>query len=212
MKGDTHPAGERLIKRYDNRKLYDPAARRYVTIQDLGRMVASGEDVRVVDQATGDDLTAAVLAQVILEGIKERSVTIPRQVLARLIRLAGAPLAEQKEWLSAQDAASRARQEAERIVGGLMARGRLSLEEALALRQEITGTVHTIVTDAQQSLEARVRSLLEPTEGVGPSLSGLKERLLSLESWLGPAPAPRKGTEERPRAGKTPARGQQRRK
>jgi hypothetical protein len=180
-------------------------------------MVASGEDVRVVDQATGDDLTAVVLAQVILDGLKERSVTIPRQVLSRLIRMAAAPLAEQTtEWVSAQDAASRARVEAERIVGGLMARGRLNLEEALALRQEITGSVHRIVTDAQQSLESRVRGLLEPAEGVGPSLQGLKERLLSLESWLAPptppAPAPRKGTEDRPRARKTPARGQQRRK
>jgi len=179
--------------------------------------VAAGLDVRVVDQGTGDDLTAVVLAQVILEGLKERSVAIPRQVLARLIRLAASPLAEPAEWISAQDAAGRARAEAERIVGGLMAHGRLNLEEALALRQEITGTVHRIVTDAQQSLETRVRGLLEPTEGVGPSLMGLKERLLSLESWLAPtptpppAPAPRKGKESRPRAGKTPARGRQRR-
>ena len=50
-------AGERVIKRYENRKLYDPQARRYVTLEGLGELVARGEDVRVVDQKTGEDLT-----------------------------------------------------------------------------------------------------------------------------------------------------------
>jgi polyhydroxyalkanoate synthesis repressor PhaR len=187
---------EKLIKRYDNRKLYDPEARRYVTLGELGRLVAEGTELKVVDQKTGEDLTTLVLAQVILEGVKEKTASIPRQVLARLIRF-GLRQAF-ADWPRPQEFAGRARREAERIAEGFISRGRLTLEEALALRQEITGTVQRLVTEAQHGLEGRLRGLLDRSEkegGVHPALMSLKERLLSFETYLGeppPAPAPRR--------------------
>ena len=184
----TRAAGrpsERLIKRYDNRKLYDQQARRYVTLDDLGRMVGEGTDVRVADQKTGEDLTAMVLAQVLLEGIKERKALVPWPVLARLIRLGVAPAAA---WADGPgEAARKARDEAERIATGLIGRGRLTLEEALALQKEIAGSVHRIVSEAQHGLESRVRSLLDRSEregGVSPALQTLRERLMSFETYL----------------------------
>ena len=180
--------GERLIKRYANRKLYDPAARRYVTLDDLARTVIAGDDVTVVDQKTGEDITSVVLAQVILEGLKERTAQIPRPVLTRIIRLGATPKALLRNAAAApQEAAARAREEAERIVSDLIRQGRLSLEEALALRQDIAASVHRIVSEAQHGIEARLRGLLDRTEregGVSPSLQTLRERLLSLETYL----------------------------
>jgi polyhydroxyalkanoate synthesis repressor PhaR len=179
-------AVERLIKRYDNRKLYDPASGRYVTIADLARMVEKGDEVRVEDQRTGQDLTTVVLAQVVLEGLKQRTAKVPRQVLTRLIRLGSGASAAWAERTVAQEAAARARQEAERIVSGLLSRGRLSLEEALALRQEIAQSVHRLVADAQRSIEDRLHGLIERTRGkdAGTSLDSLKERLLTFETYL----------------------------
>jgi polyhydroxyalkanoate synthesis repressor PhaR len=179
--------GERLVKRYANRKLYDPAARRYVTLEDLARTVAQGGELRVVDQESGEDITSVVLAQVILEGLKERTARIPRQVLTRIIRLGAAPKALRDAALPPQQAAARARDEAERIVSDLIRRGRLTLEEALALRQDIASSVHRIVSDAQHGIESRMRGLLDRTEregGISPSLQTLRERLLSLETYL----------------------------
>jgi polyhydroxyalkanoate synthesis repressor PhaR len=186
-------AGERLIRRYENRKLYDPAAKRYVTLPDLATMIGHGEEVRVVDQKTGEDLTTMVLAQVIQEGLKEKTASIPRQVLTRLIRLGWGPVKAWAEWTGPQEVAQRTKAEAERIASNLMSRGRLTLEEALALRQEITGSVSGLVGEAQRGFEERVHRLLEKTEqegGVAPSLKGLKERLLAFETYLG---APKKG-------------------
>jgi polyhydroxyalkanoate synthesis repressor PhaR len=185
---------ERVIKRYDNRKLYDPETRHYVTLADLAAMVASGVEVKVLDQRSGEDLTAAVLAQVILEGIKERTASIPQKVLSRLIRLGVRGAETVGRWMGPQEAAARARSEAERIVEGLIARGRLTLEEALGLRQEIASTVHRLVSEAQQGLEERIRGLLEATEregGVHPALSSLKERLMAFEAYLDDSPGPR---------------------
>jgi polyhydroxyalkanoate synthesis repressor PhaR len=171
-------SGPRLVKRYENRKLYDTQARRYVTLEHLARLVGTGEEVRVTDQRTGEDLTTLMLAQVVLEGIRTRTWRIPGQALARLIRLGGR--AAGAAWMSPQEATRRARQETERIVGRLL--GRLSLEDAVALRQDLTGAVQRIVSEAQHGLEERVRGLLDRLEGESgahPLLAAVRTRLLS---------------------------------
>jgi polyhydroxyalkanoate synthesis repressor PhaR len=197
----------RLIRRYENRKLYDPAARRYVTLEDLAAMVSTGEDVQVLDQKSGEDLTNLVLAQVVLEGVKERTAQIPRQVLTRLVRLGVGASAHREAPPPPPDLATRAREEAERIVSGLLSRGRLSLEEALGLRQEIARSVTSVVRDAQRGVEQAIHTLIERAEhegGVSLSLHALKDKLLTLETYLEP-------DGRRPRAGRR-AKGVKRRR
>ena len=193
---DAPPAETSIvIKRYENRKLYDPQARAYVTLADLARMVAEGSRIEVVDQRTGEDLTTLVLAQVVLEGVKERTADIPRQVLEHLIRLAARPA---RAWTEpAQEAAGRARAEAERIAAGLLAKGRLTLDEALAVRQEIAGSVQRLVADAQHGIESRFRALFEGADGPGRKLRTLEEKLDAFEQVLAP-PAGR--PRQKPRA------------
>jgi polyhydroxyalkanoate synthesis repressor PhaR len=60
-------AATRLIKRYANRKLYDTQESRYVTLQHIADFVRSGEDVRIIDNKTKDDVTSVTLAQIIYE-------------------------------------------------------------------------------------------------------------------------------------------------
>jgi len=175
----------RRLTRYKNRKLYDPLARRYVTLEGVARLVAAGHDVSVRDQDTRADITTAVLAQVVLEAVKQRGVAIPREVLVRLIRLGmSAGKAGAAAESAARDAAARARDEAEAIVSGLLQRGRLPLEEALALRQQIAASLDKAVGEAQRRLEQRIHGLMEWAEresGRSPALQRLKERLLTLE-------------------------------
>lgn len=210
MSGQEPSGQPRLIRRYGNRKLYDPGARRYVTLEDLAHLVAEGEDIRVVDQDSGDDLTSLVLAQVVLEGIKQRTADVPRQVLLRLIRLGFRSPARSARSVVV-DVATRSRSEAERIVGALLSGGRLSLEDALSLRQEIAHSLQRLVGDAQRGLEERIHGLLERTEsegGVSPSLQALRERLLALETYLEepePGPPPRRSRPQRVR-GRTTSR------
>ncbi len=91
----------------------------------------------------------------------------------------------------------RARHEAERIVSGLVARGRLTLDEALALRQDIAGSAQRLVAEAQAGVQARLRRLLEDGQGQGvaPALQALKERLSTFEALLA---APRAPVRRRP--------------
>lgn len=148
---------ERVIRRYANRKLYDARTRRYVTLEDLGRMVEAGEQVSVLEQSNGNDISTVVLAQVVLEGIKQKTARIPRVALEGLIRW-GEPL--KGALVESQMASSRARDEVQRIVGDLLGRGRINLEEAMTLRQEVAEAVQRIVREAQQGLEHVVQGLL----------------------------------------------------
>jgi polyhydroxyalkanoate synthesis repressor PhaR len=54
-----------LIKKYSNRKLYDTYTRRYITLEDIARLVREGGNVTVVQRDTGEDLTPAILSQIV---------------------------------------------------------------------------------------------------------------------------------------------------
>lgn len=76
----------RLIKRYDNRKLYDTEARAYVSLEELGALIRNGEDVQVVDKSSGTDITAQTLTQVILEDGKRGRNALSTEMLHDVIR------------------------------------------------------------------------------------------------------------------------------
>ncbi len=75
----------KIIKRYANRKLYDTERSCYVTLEEISLMIKDGEDVRVVDNKTKDDLTAVTLAQIIVEEEKKVS-RMPLKLLRSIIQ------------------------------------------------------------------------------------------------------------------------------
>lgn len=79
----------RLIKRYENRKLYDTEASAYVSLSDIADLVRQGETVQVIDNVTGDDLTAQTLTQIILEEGKQGKHVLPTDLLHDLLRRSG---------------------------------------------------------------------------------------------------------------------------
>jgi len=79
----------RLIKRYENRKLYDTEASAYVSLSDIADLVRQGETVQVIDNVTGDDLTAQTLTQIILEEGKQGKHVLPTDLLHDLLRRGG---------------------------------------------------------------------------------------------------------------------------
>ena len=76
----------RLVKRYGNRKLYDTSESRYVTLDEIGRWVKAGEDVKILENDTGEDLTAVTFAQIILEEERRKSGLLSLRVLREIIQ------------------------------------------------------------------------------------------------------------------------------
>jgi polyhydroxyalkanoate synthesis repressor PhaR len=77
----------RLIKRYESRKLYDTEESRYVSLEEIASWVRQGQEVRVVDNATGADVTSQTLTQVILEEGRKGTALLPSELLHELVRL-----------------------------------------------------------------------------------------------------------------------------
>ena len=78
----------RLIKRYGggSRKLYDTEESRYVSLEEIERWIRQGQELKVVDSATGEDVTAQTLAQVIYEGHKNGTSRLAAGFLHDVIR------------------------------------------------------------------------------------------------------------------------------
>jgi polyhydroxyalkanoate synthesis repressor PhaR len=83
----------RVIKKYQNRRLYDTDKSSYITLDELADIVRHGADVRVLDASTGDDLTQVTLTQIILER-GGASRLLPVELLQQLIRMDDEALAE----------------------------------------------------------------------------------------------------------------------
>ena len=82
-----------LIKKYGNRRLYDTAESRYITLEELAGIIQAGAEVRVVDAKSGADLTQATLTQIIIES-RDAAHLLPVPLLTQLIRLGDDALAE----------------------------------------------------------------------------------------------------------------------
>ena len=79
----------RTIKKYPNRRLYDTANSGYITLADVKQMVLDNIDFQVVDAKTGDDLTRAILLQIILDEEGGGVPMFSSEMLALMIRFYG---------------------------------------------------------------------------------------------------------------------------
>ena len=75
-----------LIKRYANRKLYNTATSRYITLKGIAELLDGGKEVQVIDNETGEDITSVALSQILVDSErsnKQPSDTLLSQILGR---------------------------------------------------------------------------------------------------------------------------------
>ncbi len=83
-------SGMREFKKYPNRRLYDIEESKYVTVEDIRKIILEGESISVVDSKTEKDLTRTVLMQIISEQEGEgHEPILTNRVLEQLIRFYG---------------------------------------------------------------------------------------------------------------------------
>jgi polyhydroxyalkanoate synthesis repressor PhaR len=76
----------KIIKRYQNRKLYDTHESSYVTLDEISKMIKNGEDLRVIDNKTKNDITAGTLTQLLYESEKKAKTQPSVSLLKEIIR------------------------------------------------------------------------------------------------------------------------------
>lgn len=128
------------IKRYANRKLYDTEAKQYITLDGIADLIRQGTEVTVVDHGSGEDVTALVLTQIIMEQEKKAGGFLPRTLLTTLIQAGGDTLQTLRRAAELPvDFARHVDAEIERRVQALLHQGRLSAQEAGGLREKLFG-------------------------------------------------------------------------
>lgn len=209
----------KVIKRYANRKLYDTERSCYVTLEEISLMIKEGEDVRVVDNKTKDDLTAVTLAQIIVE--EEKKVQkMPLKLLRSIIQSGN----EAFSGFNVGKAAQHLKDDVERRVEALWRRDRPdradkkpgddiagTAEPASAtptatpvahdddeVRQNVVQEFVATTTEAfetwQKRVDERVKEAIGKMPGRSPSIDvdALKRRIEELESKLATLEATRK--------------------
>jgi polyhydroxyalkanoate synthesis repressor PhaR len=78
-----------IIKRYENRRLYNTLTSQYINQEQVAQLVRDGYELRVVDAATGEDLTRLILAQIVVEDAKTPDSVFPLDVLRQMILASG---------------------------------------------------------------------------------------------------------------------------
>jgi|JI10StandDraft_1071094.scaffolds.fasta_scaffold378903_2 polyhydroxyalkanoate synthesis repressor PhaR len=79
----------RVIKRYANRKLYDMSESCYITHDEIANLVREGEEVRIIDNRTQEDLTSATLTQILLDEEKRVKRPLPIDTLRNFFQSGG---------------------------------------------------------------------------------------------------------------------------
>jgi polyhydroxyalkanoate synthesis repressor PhaR len=92
----------RLVKRYGSRKLYDTEESRYVSLDEIATFIRRGQEIRVVDNATDEEVTGQTLTQVILDETRRGAGAVTSDLLHRLIRLGGQAVSTGVEQMQQQ--------------------------------------------------------------------------------------------------------------
>jgi polyhydroxyalkanoate synthesis repressor PhaR len=82
-------ASVRIIKKYPNRRLYDTEVSRYITLEDVRGLVMRGVDFRAVDTSNNEDITRAILLQIMLEEESGGAPLFSASMLSQIIRFYG---------------------------------------------------------------------------------------------------------------------------
>jgi len=175
----------KLVKRYANRKLYDTQRSCYVTLDEIAEMIRTGDEVRVIDNKTKEDLTAVTFAQIIFESEK-RASRMPLSLLRGLIQSGNDALSDlvnRAVTAPVQQLSSAMEKTVERVV----TRTEEAREEARKALTDMVQSSSQVVEEWQRRVDDKVGKTMGAMSHlyrVGTDLGELKDRMEALEKKL----------------------------
>jgi len=186
----------RIIKRYANRKLYDTQHSRYVTLEQISEMIRNGDEVKIVDNKTKEDLTSVTLAQIIFEEEKKQRSFLPLTAMRNIIQNGGEWIAEAQRRVSsilpfkAPDGDTPEGEETPPEVEAVDESGKpVKRDELAALRQirDWVAQSQKALDDWQRRVDGGIRHAVErisPFAGLQKDVKHLADRIAELEDKL----------------------------
>ncbi|MEW6443473.1 MAG: polyhydroxyalkanoate synthesis regulator DNA-binding domain-containing protein [bacterium] len=184
-KKDLQAGQTRVIKRYGNRKLYDTQQSRYVTLEEISQMIRQGQDVRVVDNKSQEDLTNVTLTQIMLEHEKNKTNLLPHSLLKNLIQQSGESISE---WLQrGKESFASMKTEAEEQISRLLEKGMETKDEGASLLREWLVHPHRPIDLLQKKIDERIKFFffhLTGLEDLERQIQELEQKVVQLEKRL----------------------------
>ncbi len=185
----------RIIKRYANRKLYDTEHSRYVTLDQISEMIRNGDDVKIVDNKTKEDLTTVTLAQIIFEEEKKQRSFLPLAAMRNIIQSGGQWFAEAQRRVQSilpgkrkdgteDDAAPEAETAETADENALKKRSLDSLREWVDhSKQRLDEWQKQVDTKIRTTIDG-ISQTITPWAGVNKDVRALADRIAELEAKL----------------------------
>jgi polyhydroxyalkanoate synthesis repressor PhaR len=164
------------IKKYANRKLYHTNRKQYTTLDGIAALIQAGDSVQVLDNESGEDITAQILTQVVLQ-TRSGGDRLPTQVLTGLIQAGGDTIAGvRRSFWSAIGGTSVVDSELRRRLEQLHADGRIDAAELARLHDLLLH--HRPDTHAEGSEMPSHRDIVHLRDQV-EALTALVDQLLA---------------------------------
>jgi polyhydroxyalkanoate synthesis repressor PhaR len=189
----------RIIKRYANRKLYDTEHSRYVTLDQISEMIRNGDDVKIVDNKTKEDLTTVTLAQIIFEEEKKQRSFLPLAAMRNIIQSGGAWFAEAQRRVQSilpgkrkdDDDDTGVAESSEAAESGDTADENALKKRSLASLREWVDHSKQRLDEWQKQVDTKIRTTIDgisqtitPWAGVNKDVRALSDRIAELEAKL----------------------------
>ena len=174
-----------VIKRYPNRKLYNTETKKYISLDEIGDLIRQGREIQVIDNASGEDLTAITLTQIITEREKRESGFLPHSILAGLIQTGGDRLSTlQRNLFSSIGFLPQVEEEIRRRIQILISQGELAADEGhqildkmLSLSSPPPAKTQNYADEIEKILEKRNVPSREDMERIITQLDDLSAKL-----------------------------------
>ena len=184
MANKKHVEGDPIvIKKYANRRLYNTHSSSYITLDDLAQMTREGVDFTVVDAKSGDDITHAILTQIIVEEETNGEQMLPVSFLRDLISMYGNSMqAMMPSYLEASMANFRANQAkiAEAWQSGMAGNPFAKMAETnLAMMRAATDALTGQATASKSAARAE-----KPADDTANELASMRDQMAAMQKKL----------------------------
>ncbi len=151
------------IKRYANRKLYNTTNKRYITLDEIADLVQGGDEVEVIENESGEDITNITLSQIIFEKQKKRDAFVPRSIFHDLIQNSGNTLYDtlQKLMQGGLGMALTVEKEAEKMLRKFVKSGDITEDEGRKLSDQLKGQADKTRNWITARIDERVEQILQ---------------------------------------------------
>ncbi len=166
----------KLIKRYKNRRLYDTDRKKHITFQELALIVNSRIPFKVIENATGEDITLQVLARLLVEQAKKwDDIVDSKEILIETINLGGKRSMSilRNTYLAGLGIFNLSKQKAEEVIDSLIQAGQIS-------QSDRNKAVMELLDKAEESAKKMKDRVVKESGNVQTEINKLSEKVKNL--------------------------------